>query len=591
MGRDAMKTILTLAGVAFLGLDGALLQGFAAPRRQRVATDAVLVDRSAKPIKDQRNSSCAPDLGYAGCLLEFWPKYDAADWLYDKANDAATWKVLDGAGVHLVRQWGAVMAWQTGRVYAKTSSADARLALRKRRNGDCPDPHKYFSFWKRHGIRALLTLEHYKVYAGEDCAQTANDLATVKRTILDYVKWIRDNGYAETVAGFELGNEAYWGNNPEDYAARWCEILPDLKRMWPEVRIGIPLAEYAANDPDIAAVRARATGLEWVEEKGAFKFNKLNQWSGRFVTAMSNQLHNVSHVIYHFYGANRAYGCGNSGFERYRAFAKVFPEVADKRVWITEWRERSDEDNRCHQTFFSSLWKGHYMLAVLAQPEIDGISLHNLASLSGGINAGGVGSWHTQWNPAGRDYDQIVPTDKVRIEVGPAGPVFRLYCNALLGHPVILDHGHLHVPGKVYQGENSHFWCGTVYYETGCRRMDDIAKGKDAKHLTAIDGNVEWVTALSADGKSLAVLMTNTLQEDAELPVRLKDGVFSGEAVTEWTTIPERHVFNHLVPGEKPLWIDGRRTDKAKGDRFVIRVGKNSVQTVVLPIGAAKGAK
>ena len=32
--------------------------------------DALLVDLAAEPIKNQRQSSTAPDLGYAGCLTE-----------------------------------------------------------------------------------------------------------------------------------------------------------------------------------------------------------------------------------------------------------------------------------------------------------------------------------------------------------------------------------------------------------------------------------------------------------------------------------------------------------------------------------------
>ena len=423
MKRSALLPLLAAVAAASAPARAASAEPAAEPYGRHLVTNALVVDLADAPVKDQRQSSTAPDLGYAGALTE---GYGDCAWFYDPAHADATWKLFREAGAHVLKQWDSVMTWQKGLHESKAGN---------------PNPKWCFDFWKKHGVKVLLTLEHHKVFEDAACTKKTDDLETVKRTILDYVRWIVDNGYQDVVGGFELGNEPYWGSDPEGYAARWVAIVPEIKRIFPEAKIGMPLAEYRAGDPDIAAVRARATGLDWVQGGGEFSFSKLNQWSGRFIVAMKPVLDDITHVIYHFYGADRAYGCSQSGYNRIHNFAKVFPEIADKRVWITEWRERADEDLRCHQRFFSTLWKGHYMLGVLMQPEIDGISLHNLATLSGGLYVTtDKGTWCVQRGANDREYPYVGASKDPVMEVGPAGPVFRLFTEALHFHPLVVEH-------------------------------------------------------------------------------------------------------------------------------------------------------
>ena len=270
---------------------GALITAVGAEKKQGPIT--IEIDAEEAPIKDLRNSTSAPDLGYAGAMLEPWDGR-VAEWFYI-SNRVESAKLVRDAGAWLVRLWAANDLWQRGMSWATTKD---RAAMRAQyRNGALIDPQAYFSFWKENGMKAILCLENYGVYADAEKGTSTNDIETVKTVICDYVKWIVDNDYTDCVAGFELGNEPYWGKNPEEFGARWSVIVPEIKRIWPEAKIGMPIAEYRAGDPDIAAVRARATGLEWVQGGGEFSFNRLNQWSGRFIVAMSNQLHNVSHVI------------------------------------------------------------------------------------------------------------------------------------------------------------------------------------------------------------------------------------------------------------------------------------------------------
>ena len=533
----------------------------------------IIADADDTPIKDLRNSTSAPDLGYAGAMLE--SSTLISEWFYI-SNRVESAKLVRDAGAWVVRPWGANDLWQRGIAWTKTKD---RAAMMKRyRNGVLIDPHAYFSFWKENGMKAILCLENYGVFTDVETGARTSEIDVVRKVICDYVRWIVDNGYKDCVAGFELGNESYWGHEPEKYGARWCEIIPEMKSIWPEMKIGMPLAEYRDGDPDIAAVRARATGLEWVtnDGKSEFSFSRLNQWSGRFIMAMSNQLHNVSHVIYHFYGGDGAYGCSGMGFKRIERFAQIFPEIADKRVWITEWRERSDEDNRCHQMFFSSIWKGHYLLLTLAQPNVDGISLHNLGSLAGGISVS-TGTWNFQFDPSNRNYVDPDYEGVPRMEIGPAAPVFRIFCEALKEHPIILDHG-----TTCNKGKTASIWTSANYYGTANAQIRAIACNKKLPRLA---GDIEWVATLNADKTSLSLLMVNSCDKQCNMPVELKGLCFAGEPVVESVTIPAEHLYSHLIPGERPLWIcKSEKLAPLDDNPASVAIGPNTVQSVTIPL-------
>ena len=406
------------------------------------------------------------------------------------------------------------------------------------------------------------------------------------------MQWIVDNGFKEVVAGFELGNEPYFGADPETFAERWCEILPEIRKHWPDAKIGMPIAEYRAGDPDLDAVRRRLGEKKMMPGGGEFEINRFNQWSGRFVTAMSNEIDNISHVVYHFYGGDAAYGCSASGFGRVHNFAKIYPQIAGKRVWISEWRERSDEDMRCHRMFFSTLWKAHYMLIVLAQPDVDGVNLHCIGCYSGGLNISMNCSFkdepwrsgfHFQSDPAG-GYNFYPDPDAGygirRYEVGPAGPLYRIYTDALMDHPIILEHG---LYGK--QGKEANFWTSALYYAAGNAERAALARGEPPSRVPRAKGNVEWIAALSGNRRSLALLMVNTTDEEQQLDVVLHGSTFAGPAKAQTVSCPHEYVYYYSIPAEPPLWSEGtQRFTSVYGERADISIRPDTVQVVVFPL-------
>ena len=371
----------------------------------------VTFDPSMPTYKDLSKSRSFPDCGYAGCIADEGP--EEFEEFFVKHPDE-TWETFKKAGAYVVKLWNADGQWLANKEHAKIG----------------------YDWRKKHNVKTLLCLEN-----------GGRSVDEARSRILGFVQWILDNGYTNQVVGFELGNEPYWGEQPEKYADRWAQIVPDIKELWPEAQIGVPIAEcWGVGSRDIEMVRKRMTSVDALfrtaGELGGIQ--KIDQWTGRFIVAFSNCLHLCSHVVYHFYGGWGPYGCSCNGIARIRNTARAFPELADKKVWITEWRIDSDQDLRSQQTFHLAMFDAMYMLMCVCQPEIECLSAHQCGQLSGGFYiANGRGIWKGQRRyGTGPDFFADADwTGHPRIEVGPVGPAFRLLNETAMAHPHVLARG------------------------------------------------------------------------------------------------------------------------------------------------------
>lgn len=502
----------------------------------------VRFDLKMPTFRDLSESSAFPTLGYAGCIADEGDRY--FDEFFVKSPDR-TWEVFKGAGARLVKEWGADGRWERDKERAKIS----------------------FSWRKKHGVKALLCIENN--------GRTIND---ARRRILGFVQWIVDNGFTDQVAGFELGNEPYWGSAPERFARRWAEIVPGIKKIWPEAQIGFAIAEYRAGDPDIESVRQRLSTVdEWFNFGGGeFGMMRINQWSGRFINAFSNCLHHCSHVIYHFYGGTRPYGCSYAGIQRIRNFAKAFPEVKDKKVWITEWRNDADADLRCQQTFSLALFDALYMMMCICQPEIDGLSAHQCGQISGGFYiADGRGDWRQQREREAADRMFIDPdwTGRPRLEVGPVGPVFKLLNEAILTHPHVLARGRRH-EGTI---SDDKYWSSHVYLASGNSAW--IQKGEDVSKRPPDRGVLEWILMANDARTSVTLMVANAGIQPWKPPFETIGCAVGKPKVRLYRCRPEHEIL-HQVPGEPRLSWE----EEYEGEAGRIEVPGLSVATLTFPV-------
>lgn len=550
-----MMKKLGFAACATMGL--ALVAGAAEPEKNPGFAE---IDLAAAPIRDLSQSTCFPILGNAGAMVE-------ADYGQEElfvSNRAATAAILRRCGVYFMREWNALGAWRRNMAWAALKTPEERAAFRKANpHAALVDPMALFSFRKENKMRALLTLEQWND-GNPDPKKCTNDVIAVREAVREYVRWIVKNDFKDTVAGFELGNETYFDPRAEEIAARWRVIIPAILDEWPDAKIGIPLAEYADDDPDLQAVRNRllSAGKMSVDETKGLTPERLGRWSARFITAFSNDLSKVTHLIYHFYGGDVAYGCGACGFARVERFKQAFPEIADKPVWVTECRERSDEDNRCQQTFFSTAWKAHYFQLCLSRPYVESVNVHSLDCLSGVLYIARGGRWMVQWDAHGNEYKDLDYTGHVRVTEGPAAPLYRLYNEAILAHPILHSRG---VGDTKHKSIKNGVWMAPLMYE-----------GRAA--------GAEWTLLLSKDGTSAAVLMVNSAKDPATVHLKLSGGRKPGALTVKSVTCPPDRYRTHAIPGEPFPWTEHEESVAVDGDMVAIPIRPLTVQTATFPL-------
>jgi len=386
-------------------------------------------------------------------------------------------------------------------------------------------------------------------------------------TTVDFVKWVVDNGYQDVVAGFELGNETYFAS-PEQQpliAANWCEIIPQIKKLMPKVELGIPIAEYFENDPDLTQVRNRMLASGELKRDTYFAPAVFNRSSTVFILGLTKQLHNISHVIHHSYGGDTPYSASYYGYKRYRNFEKCFPEIQGKKWWLSEVRERSDEDNRCQRMFRATLWKAHYWLMTIMQPEVDGLNHHQIYALTGALYQSGGKSWAVQWRDEGGEYlDFGSPYNKPRMDLGGAGALYRLYTEALKEHPLLLAHG----TSKEQDTEDT-FYTSCRVYDTMVANRKARKEGKSGSSVPKVKGEVEYVVAATPNQGSLCLLMVNSGDKAQKVTINVPGKIFFAPTYRT-LSCPEKYLDCREVPGdEKPWkllsWEDTQRMVKKLG--------------------------
>ena len=550
------------------------------------ATITIDVDKS--PIKDQRDSTCRPDLGYAGCLTEVSLYNEAFPvWAYGQGIKE-TEKALRACGARFIRQWNAVDEWQMG------------MAGHWNR----ANPRDYFSLWKKMGIKVLLTLENYSVYPNKSATgKKTSDIGTVKQTIGRYVKWIVDNRFKDVVAGFELGNETYYSPSYPSLAPHWAEVVEKLVKIWPGVKLGINVAELFELNPDITQVRNRMLSEGKIERNTYFAAADFNRYSAQFVTKMSElgALKHITHVIWHAYGAESPYSCSYYGIKRFRAFCEAFPELKGKQYWLTEIRPRSDEDNRCQRMFRESLVMGHYALSMIMQPEVDGYNHHQILAISGGIYQSTGKNWAIQWRDAGGEYrDMRSPYNRPRLDIGGMGAVYRILTEGIKEHPLLFHHG----TSKATDVEDTFYTSSRVMDQVYARRRALKEGGVDGRRKAPkVDGEVEWVAATSDNRGELCLMMVNTKQTPETVRVTVA-GKLLAAPTYRTVSCPEQFLDCREVPGDAKPWrqlswedtqwgYDGVAMEKYEGMKTDARaidivIEPNTVQTVTMCMRNAK---
>ena len=485
-----------------------------------------------KPIKDMSKAGCNRGIGFNAAMESIWSVGTDDYWFIENREHTAT--KLREAGANLLR--------------LQCMNSWFRRGVEKDPKKRPSNPKAAFDFYKANGIKVFVCLE-----CGHEDDKNAD--ATVSET-LEIIKWIVDNGYKGVVAGFECGNETYGDSRYAQKAAVWKKIIDGGIAIWgKDIQFGINIAEFFELNPDIKHIRDRMMSnqdfkRDWTHAGAYFTAANFNKFSSQFVVKMKEigALDNVSHVIWHAYGAETPYSCSYHGIQRFRNYVEAFPELKGKQWWLTEIRPRSDEDNQCQRQFREALVMGHYTLTALSQPEVDCFNHHQLTALSGAIYQSDGRKWYVQWYNGSQEElpDFRSGYGKPHIDVGAMGVVYRTLGEGIAECPVFLAHGIGDAKGGDWD------WCASA------RLMDDTYARRRAIHegrqdVPQVRGDVEWVLATNPGRDKFCLLMVNSKSTPEKVNLTIDEREFAAPTYRT-VTCPEEFLDCNEIPGEEKPW-------------------------------------
>lgn len=496
----------------------------------------------AKPIKDLSSQPCGFGLGFNGDLAH--EHHTRAQWFFER-NPEQTAMCFRDSAVRLVRAGTAVVLWQGDRAnrirfYERWKHVDfGRSVLDMSKPWHWIDPRIVYDFYRNNGIKVLPCLSS-RVYDPDSDAMSG-DVGLVKKTTLAYLDWLKANGYADNVIGFELDNEPYLDiPDPQSYVAVWRELIPEIKRMWPDAKLGLPVAIYLKGDPDLVEVRRRLVGNDLLSGKRSEE--RINQWTGNVIAALGDVAKHITHLCIHVYGAGRSWNCNYNGIRRTDKLREVFPVLKGTRTWITEWRDQSDNDYFSQRRFRTLLWKADYILMALAQPEVDAIFQHSLYGHSGAIYWSTGREWYFQpERPGVRKFLADANGDgNPRMVRGACGALYRLLFDAFEGRTLLLGVG-------AARGVDT----GAVYYDSIVRH--DRALRDDPPRDLPFDGDCLWAVATDAGRMEGTLVAVNTHGCQESVSVGIK-GRRIGTADCRVLKCRADVMDQLEIPGETPPW-------------------------------------
>ena len=541
------------------------------------------LDMAAKPLKDMSKTGCNQGMGFNAALENVWGAANDDWWFVSNKVESA--RILKQAGANLLRLQ-CMNGWFNRRNDPKKPT----------------NPKAAFDFYKQNGIKVFVCLECW------------SDRAVAEN--VEIVKWLVDNGYKDVVAGFEMGNETYGSPKYPSIAPFWKAFIDRAEKIWPKIPLGMNIGELFELNPDIKHMKARLMSDEqikrdWTHAGAYFSADNFNRYSMQFVQAMSNYLGKIDHIIYHAYGCETPYSCSYHGFKRFRNFTEICPELKGKKYWLTEIRQRSDEDNHCQRIFRETLITAHYSLMALCQPETDGFSQHQLTALSGALYQSSGKAWYIEWYDGTQESlpDRMSPYDLPRMEVGQMGVMYRIFTQGIAECPIFLAHG-------TEKGAGTNEWdycCSARLTDDVYARRRAIKEGKKAFGLfgsgdsyPAVRGELEWVASTRQGRNKLCLLMVNSKSEPQTVRVTAKGKIFAAPTYRT-LTCPEEYVDCCEIPGEGRTWRQMSWEDSNQGfwgadmaafkdlkpvaDVMTVTIKPHTVQTVTVMLRDAPKPK
>jgi hypothetical protein len=142
--------------------------------------------------------------------------------------------------------------------------------------------------------------------------------------------------------------------------------------------------------------------------------------------------------------------------------------------------------------------------------------------------------WIYQYQPGkkkSRKFQLRNPAGKPDFDIGPFGPVNRMFNELIRDCPVLLEH-------ESDLGEMS---------------SAKFADGVDISKHVKKTGDIDWIICVSKDRSSLGGIIVNTLNHPVTVTFNFKNSKYELENMAQMTCKPER-MFSAEEPGQRKFW-------------------------------------
>ena len=412
----------------------------------------------------------------------------------------------------------------------------------------------YYNPKKKTAFCLVNNPEHYAPAADEAAA---------------YLQWLKDKDYLDLAKVWEIGNESFiTGWKPEEYAAFVKILVPKLRKIQPDIKLGIPIAITTRDNPDMEEILRRFRQGKPANRKTEWDiYLEVMRWSGKVIQSLGKTAEFIQYGIYHSYGAEPLYNSNIKGLMTSSNLLKAFQGSRKWRLLNTEWRDRSGEDGACHRNFrVAALWKAKFVMLMMAFPSMDYTCAHSLFGFSGGLYWSDGNWWSMQSvNRERASRSRLLDHNgngKPRFDIGAFGPVAKM-CNDLIdSHPLLLSNG-------AELGPNS----SALYYNY-------IYFNKKQKT------DIQWLISTNSKRDSIAAIIVNTGHNSRKVNINTPQGKvdITAAQITTLTSLPNQE--NMLqIPGYNRTWqlqSSGQFREKT------ITIHPQSVNLITIPIALDK---
>ena len=262
-----------------------------------------------------------------------------------------------------------------------------------------------------------------------------------------------------------------------------------------------------------------------------------------------------------------------------------------KDFWITEWRDRSDEDVPSHTRYRETLTKMGYMLMMLAQPDVACMNLHEFRCQTGTLawsypdGKNKTGNWSVQWMDGAGDRPDFDSIGESRVYVGSMGPAMQNVVESLRRIPVVLDFGSDN-RGAYSEGCSNAVYACSDYYGSVLDYRFALRQGKTGEELPRINGDCSYLITRDAGKGKLCFFAVNTKGEDVSFDLEFPELWNAGSPEYRVETCPEKYLDAHEIAGHRlaETYAYSPYRFYPYGRPYRITIPANSVTTVWIPV-------